>query len=63
MMRRIVGLAKVADIAEIEDLEARALIEEKTIKLARQMILNKETINTIEEVTALAKALSPLEGN
>jgi 5-methylthioribose kinase len=36
MMWRILGLAKVADIAEIEDLQERARIERMTLKLGKK---------------------------
>jgi 5-methylthioribose kinase len=53
MFRRTVGLAKVADVAEIEDLELRAKIEVKVLELASTLIKSKftnidEVINAIE---------------
>ncbi|MBT3213482.1 MAG: S-methyl-5-thioribose kinase [Deltaproteobacteria bacterium] len=60
MMRRILGLAKVADIAEIENLQERARIERMTLKLGKQMVIERDSIKDIAEVLNLAKELSPL---
>ncbi|ADD68869.1 5-methylthioribose kinase [Denitrovibrio acetiphilus DSM 12809] len=60
MMRRILGLAKVADIADIEDLKERARIERMTLKMGKQMVINRDSYSSIQELTALAKELSPL---
>ncbi|MBU2512584.1 S-methyl-5-thioribose kinase [bacterium] len=60
MMRRIFGLAKVADIADIEDLKERARIERMTLKLAEYMVVDRDRIENIESVVAAAKDLSPL---
>jgi 5-methylthioribose kinase len=60
MMRRILGLAKVADIAEIEDLQERARIERMTLKLGKIMVIERDSIKDIGEVLNLAKELSPL---
>jgi len=48
MFRRTVGLAKVADVADIEDLNHRAKIEAKVLDLASALIKSKFT--TIDEV-------------
>jgi len=48
MFRRTVGLAKVADVADIEDLEHRAEIESKVLDFASILIKSKFT--TIDEV-------------
>lgn len=50
MFRRTVGLAKVADIAGIEDLELRATIEVKVLETASLLIKSKSNIITIDEV-------------
>lgn len=60
MMRRIFGLAKVADIADIADLKERARIERMTLKLAEYMVIDRERVNDIEAVIDAAKELSPL---
>jgi 5-methylthioribose kinase len=60
MMRRIVGIAKVADIAAIPDLEARATIEEQALAMGRRMITGRRGFGSIEAVNALAREISPL---
>ena len=60
MLRRIFGLAKVADIADIEDLEERARIERMTLRLGKTLATQRDQFNSIEEVVELAKTISPL---
>lgn len=60
MMRRMFGLAKVADIADIEDLKERARIERMTLKLASHMVINRDSIENIETLVETAKEISPL---
>jgi 5-methylthioribose kinase len=60
MMRRIFGLAKVADIADIPDLEQRAKVERMTLKLAKHMVIDREQIESIEFLIETAKKISPL---
>ncbi len=60
MMRRIVGLAKVADIAGIPDLKARAAIEEQALEMGRRMVTGRRGFGSIEAVNALAREISPL---
>lgn len=61
MIRRIFGLAKVADIADIEDLEARARIERMTLQLGKLLVTQREQFHGIEEVIERAKIISPLQ--
>jgi 5-methylthioribose kinase len=61
MMRRIVGIAKVADIADIPDLKERAKIEEMVLEMAGNMVINRNSFNNIDELIELAKSMSPLE--
>ncbi|MDM5247113.1 S-methyl-5-thioribose kinase [Lysinibacillus sp. G4S2] len=42
MNRRIIGLAKVADITTIEPIDARITAERRCLKIAKECILNKE---------------------
>jgi len=42
MNRRIIGLAKVADITTIEPIDARITTERRCLKIAKECILNKE---------------------
>ena len=60
MMRRILCLAKVVDIAEIEALEDRARIERMALKLGEKMVIERDSIKDIAKVLNLAKELSPL---
>ena len=48
MFRRTVGLAKVADVAGIEDLQRRALVETKILNCASKLITSK--YSSIDEV-------------
>ena len=61
MMRRIFGLAKVADIADIEDLNERARIERMTLQLGKILVTQRDQFSTIEEVVEQAKTISPLQ--
>jgi 5-methylthioribose kinase len=61
MMRRIFGLAKVADIADIEDLKERARIERMTLELGKALATQRDQYTSIEEVIELAKTISPLQ--
>ena len=60
MMRRIYGLAKVADIAEIPDLKARLDVERNVMRMAKVMVQQRSTFRSIEELIALAQEISPL---
>lgn len=60
MMRRIVGIAKVADIAGIPDLKARAAIERQALLMGRRMVIDRSRFGSIEAVSDLAREVSPL---
>ena len=60
MMRRIVGIAKVADIVGIPDLKARANIEQQALEMGRRMVVRRREFGTIADLTALAQEISPL---
>ncbi len=62
MMRRIVGLAKVADIADISDLKERAKAEEFVLRMGSNMVVNRDSFKNIQDLTALAKEMSPVGG-
>ena len=55
MVRRMVGLAKVAEIAAISDEAARALIEVRVLRLAEALLLGREDFQFISEVIDLAE--------
>ena len=61
MMRRILGLAKVADIADIEDNKERAKIERLTLQMGKKLVTERTQFHTIQEIIELAKDLSPLK--
>ncbi len=63
MMRRIVGLAKVADIADIDNAEERARAEENALKMGREMILNRDKFTSFSELVDLATSISPVGGS
>ena len=60
MMRRIYGLAKVADIAELPDLQQRLEVERKVMQMAKVMVQQRDSFRSVEELTALACEISPL---
>ncbi|MFT6559310.1 S-methyl-5-thioribose kinase [Sneathiella sp.] len=62
MMRRIVGLAKVADIADIEDPVERAKAEENALRMGAEMVVRRNEFASFEELALLAIEISPLSG-
>ncbi|WP_321946416.1 S-methyl-5-thioribose kinase [Paraburkholderia sp. J10-1] len=54
MIRRIVGMAKVAEITSIKDEMVRAQIEVRCLKLAEALLVRRRELASIEAVTALA---------
>jgi 5-methylthioribose kinase len=50
MVRRVLGLAKVAEIAGIEDLEARAAAETAALRMAERLLLERDTATSIQQV-------------
>jgi 5-methylthioribose kinase len=60
MMRRIVGIAKVADIVEIPDPKARAHVEQQALEMARRTIVARSELGTIKAVSNLAREVAPL---
>ena len=60
MIRRTLGLAKVSDIADIEDTKARAELDTEALKIGRQLLLNYKTVETINDVVKMAQDVSPL---
>lgn len=57
MIRRILGLAHVLDLESIADHDLRATCERRALKLARWMIVGRETIASMAEVTAAAREM------
>ena len=54
IIRRIVGLAHVADFETITDPDVRAACETRAILLARRLLLERSSIGSISELAALA---------
>jgi len=57
MIRRIVGLAHVADLDLIENPERRAQCESRALIMARELMVNCENYKTIESVIKLAREM------
>ena len=55
MIRRIVGLAHVMDLESIADPAVRARCEEKAVRLARGLIVERESIPSVGAAVALAR--------
>ena len=58
MMRRIYGLAKVADIAEISDLKARLGVERNVMRMAKVMVQQRGSFRSMEELTISPRNIS-----
>jgi 5-methylthioribose kinase len=54
-IRRIIGLAHVADIDTIEDIDKKTRAENIALELGQQLILNRENITSIYELTGLVR--------
>ncbi|RZF26234.1 S-methyl-5-thioribose kinase [Paraburkholderia sp. UYCP14C] len=54
MIRRIVGMAKVAEITTIKDEAVRASVEVRCLRLAEALLVQRGELASIEAVTALA---------
>jgi 5-methylthioribose kinase len=57
MIRRIVGMAKVAEITSIPDAAVRAAVEVRCLQCAEALLLQRETLTRIEDVVELATAV------
>jgi 5-methylthioribose kinase len=55
MIRRILGLAHVADLDSIADPEKRALCETRALRAARELLLNHRKYTSIELVIAMMR--------
>jgi 5-methylthioribose kinase len=56
MHRRILGLAHVAELESIRDPDIRAPIEERCLRLGRDLVLRRRALSGIDEVIAMARA-------
>jgi 5-methylthioribose kinase len=57
MIRRIVGMAKVAEITSIPDAAARAAIEVRCLQCAEAMLVQRASLTRIEQVVELAQEI------
>ncbi len=55
MIRRIIGAAHVEDLESIHDADLRSEREKAVLRLARTLLLNRQTYSTIDEVTSAAR--------
>ena len=55
MIRRIVGVAKVAEITSIKDETVRAQIEVRCLRLAEALLVRRRELASIEAVSALSR--------
>jgi len=55
MLRRVIGVAHVADLEGIEDDQVRAKAERLAITIGERLILSREAIKSIEEVIEMIK--------
>jgi 5-methylthioribose kinase len=57
MIRRIVGMAKVAEITRITDDAARAAIEVRCLQCAETLLIERASLTSIEDVIGLAREI------
>ncbi|CAG4888494.1 S-methyl-5-thioribose kinase [Paraburkholderia gardini] len=57
MIRRIVGMAKVADITSIADNALRAVVEVRALRCAERLLLERTAIGNIAQVVSMAREL------
>jgi 5-methylthioribose kinase len=58
IIRRILGVAKVADFMQFEDQELRAKLETQALKMATTILVNRHSYTNIAEVNKLAEEVS-----
>jgi len=55
MARRVYGVAGVAEIRDIKDSTLRAEAESLALKIAREFVMNYETIKNVDEIMEIVK--------
>jgi 5-methylthioribose kinase len=55
MMRRILGVAKVADFMQFKDQKLRAKLETQTLNMAIEILVNRQAYTSIADVNKLAE--------
>ena len=58
MIRRVLGVAKVADFMQFEDQKLRAKLETQALKMATTMLVNRQSYTKIADVNKLAEHVS-----
>lgn len=58
MARRLFGIAGVEDIAGIDDLDARARVEQKSLAIAKRFVKEYEKIENVKELIGIIKLLA-----
>jgi 5-methylthioribose kinase len=58
MIRRILGVAKAADLMQFEDQQLRAKLETQALKMATTMLVNRQSYGNIGDVNKLAEDVS-----
>lgn len=59
MMRRVIGLAGVADIRAIEDVTDKSIAASLALNIAQELIMNRHDITQIEQFVEIAQAQKP----
>jgi 5-methylthioribose kinase len=60
IIRRILGVAKVADFMQFEDNTLRAKLETQALKMATTILVNRQSLKSIAEVNKLAEDISSI---
>jgi len=55
MARRTLGIAGVADIRDIEDLDIRSKLEISNLKLSKQLMAGRQSLKTIDDLMAVVQ--------
>ena len=58
IIRRILGVAKVADFMQFEDNTLRAKLETQALKMATTILVNRQSFKNIADVNKLAGVIS-----
>jgi len=53
MLRRMMGIVSVWDITSIQDLQKRAVPERLAIKIGTRWVLERNQINTVEDLIGI----------
>lgn len=59
VMRRILGLAHVADLESIPDLKQRAEAESRALNIGRAWVMNYQTFESIEDIVRVVETAQP----